>query len=570
MAKYYLFLICTFIFISAFAQAPDIAKDNTIEYARIPLPDGDSLSAVIVISKTANNPLPAILMYSIYASEKNDLARAAIAANMGYAGVVVNTRGMNKSKSSVEPFKHDAEDAWHMLDWISKQKWCDGQIGMYGGSYVGFSQWAAAKSGHPALKTIVPQAAVGVGIDFPAHNGIFSVYSLKWLNNIMDAKMYEAKNFGGKSLHKAIDRWAGKGLAFRVIDSLAEGPNNVYREWLGNPSYNGYWQKMVPYKEEFAAINIPVLTTTGYYDADQLGALYYYKEHLKYNPSAEHYLIMGPYDHFGAQGMQGEKVLNYPLPEKARLNFYKVIFQWFDYVLKGKDKPDVLKDKVNYQVMGTEEWRSAPSLEQMGTATLKFYLSNEKAGIAYRLATSPPAATGGTTQKIDFKNNSEYGRSIYNNEIVTRKLRPGGIQFVSEPLAEGLIINGNMRGELHAIVNKKDMDIVMELFELTSGGDFISLSHFLGRASYTKDRATRHLLIPGATETIPFENSYLISKKINAGSRLVVVLGINKNQNSQVNYGTGKDVSDETREDAKEPLEVQWLNSSIISIPVLP
>lgn len=47
---------------------------------------------------------------------------------------------------------------------------------MYGGSYLGFSQWAAVKTLHPALKTIVRQAAVGIGIDFPAHNGVYSVF----------------------------------------------------------------------------------------------------------------------------------------------------------------------------------------------------------------------------------------------------------------------------------------------------------------------------------------------------------------------------------------------------------
>ncbi len=568
MAKYYLLLICTFGFISAFAQAPDIAIDNTIEYAQIPLPDGDSLSAVIVVSKTANGPLPAILMYSIYASVENDLSRAVIAANMGYAGIVVNTRGMNKSKSKVDPFKHDAEDAWYMLDWISKQQWCNGTIGMYGGSYLGFSQWAAAKSGHPALKTIMPQAAVGIGIDFPAHNGVFSVYSLQWLTNIMSGKMYDPKNYGGKSMFHAIKQWNKEGMAFKKLDSLSGG-NSVYREWLANPSYNGYWQNMVPYGEEFAKINIPVLTTTGYYDVDQPGALYYYKEHLKYNPAAEHYLIIGPYDHYGAQDMQGEKVLNYPLPQEARLNFYKVAFQWFDYILKGKEKPEVLKDKVNYQVMGTKEWRSAPSLKQMSNGTLTFYLTAEKAGRQNRLSTERPSVGGGIAMKIDLKNNNEYGRSIYHNEIVTRKLRPGGIQFVSEPLTEAFIINGNMSGALQAIANKKDMDIVVELFELTAKGDHHDLSHFLGRASYTKDKSVRHLLTPGATETIPFENSYFVSKKIEAGSRLVVVLSINKNQNWQINYGTGKDVSEESVQDAKEPLEVQWLNSSFVSIPVL-
>lgn len=51
---------------------------------------------------------------------------------------------------------------------------------------------------------------------------------------------------------------------------------------------------MTPNAQEFSKINIPILTTTGYFDDDQLGAMYYYKNHIKYNPNADHYVIIGP------------------------------------------------------------------------------------------------------------------------------------------------------------------------------------------------------------------------------------------------------------------------------------
>jgi predicted acyl esterase len=96
-------------------------------------------------------------------------------------------------------------------------------------------------------------------------------------------------------------KWYKSGKAFRALDTISGKPSKIFQRWLDHPSYDQYWQKMVPYKEEFAHINIPILTTTGYYDDDQIGALYYYKEHLKYNKNAEHYLVIGPYNHGGAQ-----------------------------------------------------------------------------------------------------------------------------------------------------------------------------------------------------------------------------------------------------------------------------
>jgi hypothetical protein len=114
------------------------------------------------------------------------------------------------------------------------------------------------------------------------------------------------------------------------------------------------------------------------------------------------------------------------------------------------------------------------------------------------------------------------------------------------------------------------MDISVTIYELTPDEKYFKLSGkgTLIRASYSKNRVQRQLLEPGKVETIPINNSYFTSKKIGAGSRLVVVLAVNKSKDWQINYGTGKDVSDETIDDAKIPLQIKWYNSSIISVPV--
>jgi hypothetical protein len=47
-----------------------------------------------------------------------------------------------------------------------------------------------------------------------------------------------------------------------------------------------------------------------------------------------------------------------------------------------------------------------------------------------------------------------------------------------------------------------------------------------------------------------------------------VIINVNKNNFCQVNYGTGKEVSQENVNDAKTPLKVKWYNSSYIDVPV--
>ena len=100
-------------------------------------------------------------------------------------------------------------------------------------------------------------------------------------------------------------------------------------------------------------------------------------------------------------------------------------------------------------------------------------------------------------------------------------------------------------------------------------GKLFYLTYFMGRASFAKNILKRQLLTPGKIESIPFSNTYFTVKKINKGSRIFAIVNVNKSPFEQINYGTGKDVNDETIKDAKEPLKVKWFNDSFISIPVI-
>ena len=68
----------------------------------------------------------------------------------GYVGIVAFTRGERRSKGNIVPFEHDGEDARTVINWITNQTWSDGRVGMYGGSYSGFTPWAAAATHLPA------------------------------------------------------------------------------------------------------------------------------------------------------------------------------------------------------------------------------------------------------------------------------------------------------------------------------------------------------------------------------------------------------------------------------------
>src|SRR5690606_9245679 len=89
--------------------------------------------------------------------------------------VIAYPRGVRTGAVEIVPYEHDGEDAYDVVEWIAAQRWSDGQVGMYGGSYAGFAQWAAARLKPPHLKTIVPQVAAAPGIAEPVENGVFIV-----------------------------------------------------------------------------------------------------------------------------------------------------------------------------------------------------------------------------------------------------------------------------------------------------------------------------------------------------------------------------------------------------------
>jgi putative CocE/NonD family hydrolase len=527
--------------------------------------EGAEISA-IVVRKKGTEAMPAVLYFTIYADPSN-LQDAIHAASKGYVGIFATSRGKRFSKSKIDPYKHEYKDVYATIDWISKQEWNNGKVGMYGGSYGGFTQWASVKEKvHPALKTIVPSVAVAPGIDLPMENNVFLNFSYSWIPYVTNNKFLDKSTYyDSQKWDKLQTNWFTSGKPYNKIDSIEGNSNKLFQEWISHPSYDNYWKSMIPYKEEFAHIDIPILTITGYYDDGQRGAMYYYKEHIKYNSRANHYLLIGPYDHWGAQFRSSPNLRGYQIDPVANINIMQgLIFEWFDYTLKGKEKPSILKGKVNFQVMCSNTWINKASYKEMSNGSLVYFLSDKK------LVTSKPEKSSKVSLEIDLKDRSKITNAdYYPFPIIKDSIDLNdGLVFTSKPFEKEHIINGSFSGELKVTSNKKDFDYSVNLYEQTSEGKYFHLSYYIGRASYAKSTEKRELLRPDKEMTINFNNTSIVSKKLFKGSKLVVVFNGNKNPNCQINYGTGKEVTKESIEDAGAPLKLRLNSESKIEVPI--
>lgn len=552
------YLFCLLFNLIAYTTLAQQPTKNDSEYSiqevLIPTRSGIDISATIVRDKNANAPLPVLLFHTTYHQGDTDANFGKRSVDRNYVGVVSYSRGIKTAIENYKPYEHEVTDVYDIIDWISKQDWCNGSVGMFGGSYTGFSQWATVKNIHPSLKTIVPQVAVMPGYDTPMENNVEMNLGLYWSHNSIYKK---------KPLDQGLPfEWFENGIAFKDMDSLAGYRNLIFQNWLSHPDYDSYWQAMVPTPDEYAKISIPILTTTGYYDGSQIGAIQYFKLHHKYNRNPNHYLVIGPYDHWGAQRKPLKNLMGYEIDSIANVSMMELAYDWLDHILKNKPKPELIKDKVNYQVMGTNAWKHAPTLQNINNDTLTFYLDDTA------LAIQKPKKKGFKKQMVDFKDR-ENQNNYFTPEIVFDTLdASNGLLFKSEVFDHEFAINGSFLGQLFTTSNKKDMDVSMALYEQTHDGKYFFLTRYLGRASYAKDNTRRKLLNPNKKEDIPFDNTRFVSKKINKGSRFVILLNINKHPFEIINYGTGKSVAEESLADAGEPLHIQWHNDSYIQIPI--
>ncbi len=558
-----------------------IAEDDARRYVidkdiAIRTPEGVTVCALVVRPRSATGRLPALLNFTIYANPQTLLEEARRTASNGYAGVEGLTRGKGCSPDKPVPYEHDGADAAAVIDWISRQEWSDGRVGMFGGSYEGFTQWAAAKHRPKALKALMPSVAVAPGIDTPMEGQVIQSFNYYWPFYTATNKTLDNAPYNDRGRWWRMNReWYVSGQAYRSMEKIDGTPNPFWGRWLDHPSYDSYWQGMIPYRKEFARIDIPVLTTTGYYDGAEIGALYYVLQHHRYNPRTEHYLVIGPYDHVRGQrgtisrlGNPQTILRGYETDPVAQIDLGELRYQWFDFVFKGGPKPALLKDKVNYQVMGANEWRHAPSLAAMSPQALRFYLSPQRNGDDYQLTRRPTSGVF-VPQKVDLADRTDADAMVPGGGIVDKELnRSTALVFVSDPFLKPTELSGLFSGRLDFIANKKDLDFSVELYEQTARREYVELSFSMGRASYVRDRGHRQLLTPGRRQRLDFQSGRLTSRKFETGSRLVAVLRILRSPGAQINYGTGKDVSDETIADVREPLNVQWLGSSFLDVPV--
>ncbi len=469
---------------------------------------------------------------------------------------------MRDAAPFVSRYVHDGADAAAVIDWLAAQTWSDGRVGMFSGSYNASVAWAAAGRRPAALRAIATHASNAPGIDTPMRGGVFQNFIYPWPLYTTESRGLDEINYGDRVRWAALNRnWYVSGRPYRELERIDGQANPIFQAWLDHPGYDAYWQSMSPSDADFANIDIPVLVQTGYYDG-VVGALHYMREHLRNRPAADHRLLIGPYHHTAMTTGVQANFAGHDIDEVARLDLQAVRLQWFDHVFRGAPLPNVLRDRINYEVMGTNRWRHAPSLEAMADRRLRLYLTGRRDGERYVLVDDGPGSEAAPELAVDFADRSDVDFEGSNEELDTRN----ALLFATAPIDRPIEAVGAFSGRFDIVINKHDVDLSIVLFEQRADGQYFVLASYLTRASYLADRTQRRLLAPGRSQTLTFESDTLMGRRLERGSRILALIGVPRGQDLQINYGTGAEVSDESITDAGEPLRVIWGPDSYLEL----
>lgn len=552
------------------AQASDDIGRKPIDVdftwgVEIPMADGTLLNGTLYRPKDwaddEAEPLPTIVTITPYISDRYH-PDAQYFARHGFAFLVVDTRGRGNSEGRFRPLDlEDGTDGRDVVGWVAEQSWSNGKVAMRGGSYGGYNQWATARYFPENLTTIVPIASPYHGVDFPMNYNVQYPYTIRWLT-LTAGVTPQGRIFGDDEFwNRKFLQYHQSGMAFDKLDELVGKPSPTFQRWVSRPYLDDHWAARVPSPEQLERFSLPILTITGYYDGDQPGAMQYYHDHMQHgneSAKANHFLILGPWDHGGTR-MPRQEFGGYEFGDAMMFDAFALDRDWYRWTMDDGEKPGFMKDRVTYFVAGANEWKSAPSLKQVSDAELVLQLGADRArhdvfhsGV---MAEAPDTRSPHSQYVYDPLDTSKAERGVSDDYIIDQgevmHVAGNGLVFHSAPFEEPVEISGYLRLEAWIEMDVPDTDINATLYEIRPDGTSIALAGETLRARHRDGLREVRVMEPGTVEKLVFERFYWFSRLVAKDSRLRLFIRPANGLSQQRHYNSDKPVHEQTAADAR-------------------
>ncbi|HEU5139560.1 MAG TPA: CocE/NonD family hydrolase [Bacillales bacterium] len=515
------------------------------------------------------------------------------AAGKGYVVIVQDVRGRFRSEGDFRSFPSEADDGYDAVEWAAALPYSSGEVGMYGLSYFGYTQLAAAVKQPPHLKAIFPVMTFNDMRDGASYHGGALELGLteSWSLGNIAPDLLLRKHGHTAELAKAMQKYAGYVNQFgnwfnhspvKEWEPLKElGVADFFFEQIEHPiDDQAYWGQ-TSIADKFDQLEVPAFHLAGWYDVFLGPTLKNYIE-MRDQTNHQQKLIIGPWGHGAFSANVGER--SFGIHSSAEFinlqeDLTSLQLRWFDHWLKGAETNITKEPAVKLFVMGINQWRDEHEWPLARTNYACYYFhSDGKANTR--------GGTGGlTVNKPKEEQSDEYvydpdhpvptkgGGTLYAGILTMGPRDQGEIEdrddvlvYTSEPLEAPLEVTGPVKVKLWAETNAVDTDFTAKLVDVLPDGTPYNLTDGIIRAKYRNGYDPEPIK---PDEVMEYEiDMWATSNVFLPGHRVRIEISSSSFPRFEPNPNTGKTMLEDT--ETRQARQIIYHNEQYPSHVILP
>jgi uncharacterized protein len=576
------------------AAAETLYEIKVIKDVMVPMRDNVNLATDIYLPARGDEIVPGkypvILCRTPYDKEAENEGK--YFTPRGYAVVIQDTRGRYKSEGIWHWMTDDGKDGYDTCEWLGRQPWFSGKIGMIGVSYIGGTQHALAMEKPPYLATVIPTDAVSnCGYQGVRNAGAFELRFFNWTFLKVADGSRQARDPGTKAM---LGEMRDNRVSYMLNLPLRRGTTPLknapeYEDWLVEDMNHGandaFWEQndIIDHPDRYK--DIPVYLVGGWYDSWAGNTTANYKA-LSKTIKGPVYLIMGPWIH-GSQGSSAHGQVNFG-KDAAIPNTLAWQLEWYDHWLKGIDntvgKAAPFATPVRIFVMGSGDgskdsrgrlnhggsWRDEQEWPLARTRYTNYYLrpggllsteppESARSSTSYTFDPHDPVPTiGGNISSGDGIMlqgawDQKGGPQIWNGTApIPLSARRDILVFQSEPLDRDIEVTGEITVSLWASSSAVDTDFTAKLLDVYPasadfpGGFDMNIGDGIVRTRFRDSLKEEKPMTPGTAYEFTIK-LYPTSNIFKKGHRIRVDISSSNFPRFDVNPNSGEPLNDHRR-----------------------
>lgn len=489
------------VILVAAAITSSAMADVATETVSIRMRDGIAL-ATDIYRDAAVSKAPVILMRTPYDKSKQK-GNAEKYAEAGYIVLIQDCRGTRESEGVLAPYNNEGQDGFDTIEWITRQAWCSGRVGMMGGSYVGAVQWQAAVEHPPGLAAIAPQATWS---SFYRNLYLGGAVRLSLISSWLAGNTPKPEGVQPADMNEALLR-----LPLSDVDEAIGWPMPWLDAYLTHPEPNGFWKRL-DLTDELPNLKMPALHVVGYYDffsRESVGNFMIMQQSRDPQTRKQQRLVLGPWDH----GTVGKAtVAEVDFGPDAEMDTFALQLDWFDRHLK-QDPVAIARPfpPVRYFSMGDNSWHDAQTWPPEGFSATSFYLhsdskANTRSGAGKLNREEPAGEEPADTFRADPAHpvpacpvtETRPMKAAVWGPVDQSALedREDVLVYTSDVLTEPLSFAGNVEAKLFVSADTPDADWAVKLVDVRPDGFAQNLATGILRGRYRDS-----LLVPSPLQS---------------------------------------------------------------------